>query len=61
MFNHKGSKPFKCEECDYSSVYKKDVLRHSAVHNKDKQVAPTIFSVLKQLQNDWSGYKYIFF
>lgn len=42
MFNHKGSKPFKCEECDYSSVYRKDVLRHSAVHNKDKQVAQTI-------------------
>lgn len=41
MFNHKGSKPFKCEECDYSSVYRKDVLRHSAVHNKDKQVAQT--------------------
>ncbi|XP_056897704.1 zinc finger protein 335-like isoform X2 [Takifugu flavidus] len=37
MFNHKGSKPFKCEECDYSSVYRKDVLRHSAVHNKDKK------------------------
>lgn len=36
MFNHEGKKPFKCEECDYSSVYKKDVLRHSAVHNKDK-------------------------
>uniref|UniRef100_A0A3Q3B4E9 Zinc finger protein 335 n=1 Tax=Kryptolebias marmoratus TaxID=37003 RepID=A0A3Q3B4E9_KRYMA len=30
MFNHEGTKPFKCEECDYSSVYKKDVLRHSA-------------------------------
>uniref|UniRef100_A0A1A8BZR7 Zinc finger protein 335 n=2 Tax=Nothobranchius TaxID=28779 RepID=A0A1A8BZR7_NOTKA len=37
MFNHEGTKPFKCEECDYSSVYKKDVLRHSAVHNKDKK------------------------
>lgn len=36
MFNHEGTKPFKCEECGYSSVYKKDVLRHSAVHNKDK-------------------------
>lgn len=36
MFNHEGTKPFKCEECDYSSVYKKDVLRHSAVHKKDK-------------------------
>uniref|UniRef100_A0A3B5LBP2 Zinc finger protein 335 n=1 Tax=Xiphophorus couchianus TaxID=32473 RepID=A0A3B5LBP2_9TELE len=32
MFNHEGTKPFKCEECDYSSVYKKDVIRHSAVH-----------------------------
>ncbi|XP_068996461.1 zinc finger protein 335-like isoform X2 [Embiotoca jacksoni] len=37
MFNHEGTKPFKCEECDYTSVYKKDVLRHSAVHNKDKR------------------------
>lgn len=37
MFNHEGTKPFKCEECDYSSVYKKDVIRHSAVHNKDKK------------------------
>lgn len=36
MFNHEGTKPFKCEECDYTSVYKKDVLRHSAVHNKEK-------------------------
>lgn len=36
MFNHEGKKPFKCEQCDYSSVYKKDVLRHSAVHKKDK-------------------------
>lgn len=38
MFNHEGTKPFKCEECDYTSVYKKDVIRHSAVHNKDKYV-----------------------
>uniref|UniRef100_A0AAZ3S8E2 C2H2-type domain-containing protein n=1 Tax=Oncorhynchus tshawytscha TaxID=74940 RepID=A0AAZ3S8E2_ONCTS len=38
MFNHQGNKPFKCEECDYSSVYKKDVIRHSAIHNKDKYV-----------------------
>nr|XP_046220771.1 zinc finger protein 335-like isoform X3 [Oncorhynchus gorbuscha] len=37
MFNHQGNKPFKCEECDYSSVYKKDVIRHSAIHNKDKK------------------------
>ncbi|XP_053102250.1 zinc finger protein 335 isoform X2 [Hemicordylus capensis] len=37
MFNHVGSKPYKCEECEYTSVYKKDVLRHSAVHNRDKK------------------------
>ncbi|KAI4823903.1 hypothetical protein KUCAC02_012457 [Chaenocephalus aceratus] len=37
MFNHEGIKPFKCDECDYSSVYKKDVTRHSTVHNKDKK------------------------
>lgn len=37
MFNHEGIKPFKCEECDYSSVYRKDVIRHSAIHNKDKK------------------------
>ncbi|KAL1020822.1 hypothetical protein UPYG_G00005170 [Umbra pygmaea] len=37
MFNHEGNKPFKCDECDYSSVYKKDVIRHSAIHNKDKK------------------------
>ncbi|XP_027876179.1 zinc finger protein 335 isoform X2 [Xiphophorus couchianus] len=37
MFNHEGTKPFKCEECDYSSVYKKDVIRHSAVHSKEKR------------------------
>lgn len=36
MFNHEGTKPFKCEECDYTSVYRKDVIRHAAVHNKDK-------------------------
>ncbi|KTG46388.1 hypothetical protein cypCar_00003987 [Cyprinus carpio] len=36
MFNHEGTKPYKCEMCDYSSVYKKDVIRHSAVHNKTK-------------------------
>uniref|UniRef100_A0A8C0E9Y2 Zinc finger protein 335 n=1 Tax=Bubo bubo TaxID=30461 RepID=A0A8C0E9Y2_BUBBB len=29
MFNHVGSKPYKCEECSYTSVYKKDVIRHS--------------------------------
>ncbi|XP_062854809.1 zinc finger protein 335-like [Trichomycterus rosablanca] len=37
MFNHQGNKPFKCEVCDYSSVYKKDVIRHSAVHNKERR------------------------
>ncbi|KAM4571933.1 zinc finger protein 335-like [Fundulus diaphanus] len=37
MFNHEGKKPFKCEECDYSSVYNKDVLRHSIVHSKEKK------------------------
>ncbi|KAM9342684.1 zinc finger protein 335-like isoform 2-T3 [Pholidichthys leucotaenia] len=37
MFNHEGTKPFKCEECDYTSVYKKDVIRHSAVHNREKK------------------------
>lgn len=36
MFNHVGSKPYKCEECNYTSVYKKDVTRHAAVHNRDK-------------------------
>ncbi|TRY85482.1 hypothetical protein DNTS_015645 [Danionella cerebrum] len=36
MFNHQGTKPYKCEMCDYSSVYNKDVIRHSAVHNKCK-------------------------
>ncbi|XP_058846679.1 zinc finger protein 335-like isoform X6 [Acipenser ruthenus] len=37
MFNHEGTKPYKCDECDYTSVYKKDVTRHSAVHSKDKK------------------------
>ncbi|XP_033826116.1 zinc finger protein 335-like [Periophthalmus magnuspinnatus] len=37
MFNHEGTKPFKCDECDYTSVYKKDVLRHAAVHRKVKK------------------------
>nr|XP_023652536.1 zinc finger protein 335 isoform X5 [Paramormyrops kingsleyae] len=37
MFNHEGTKPYKCDECDYTSVYKKDVIRHSAVHSKDKK------------------------
>ncbi|XP_056279835.1 zinc finger protein 335 isoform X3 [Pseudoliparis swirei] len=38
MFNHEGIKPFKCEECDYTSVYKKDVVRHAAIHNKDNVI-----------------------
>uniref|UniRef100_A0A8C6TXM6 Zinc finger protein 335 n=1 Tax=Neogobius melanostomus TaxID=47308 RepID=A0A8C6TXM6_9GOBI len=37
MFNHEGTKPFKCEECEYTSVYKKDVIRHAAVHKKLKK------------------------
>ncbi|XP_061486683.1 zinc finger protein 335 isoform X2 [Rhineura floridana] len=37
MFNHVGSKPYKCEECNYTSVYRKDVIRHSAVHKRDKK------------------------
>uniref|UniRef100_A0A6I8NDK8 Zinc finger protein 335 n=1 Tax=Ornithorhynchus anatinus TaxID=9258 RepID=A0A6I8NDK8_ORNAN len=40
MFNHAGSKPYKCEHCDYSSVYRKDVIRHSAVHNQDRSGGP---------------------
>ncbi|XP_057686379.1 zinc finger protein 335 isoform X2 [Corythoichthys intestinalis] len=42
MFNHEGTKPFKCEKCDYSSVYRKDVIRHSAVHNKEKKKKDTV-------------------
>ncbi|XP_078508036.1 zinc finger protein 335 isoform X1 [Lissotriton helveticus] len=37
MFNHEGRKPYKCDECDYTSVYKKDVTRHSAVHRRDRK------------------------
>ncbi|NXI36167.1 ZN335 protein, partial [Galbula dea] len=37
MFNHVGSKPYKCEECNYTSVYKKDVIRHSMVHSQDRK------------------------
>uniref|UniRef100_A0A663NCR1 Zinc finger protein 335 n=1 Tax=Athene cunicularia TaxID=194338 RepID=A0A663NCR1_ATHCN len=37
MFNHVGSKPYKCEECSYTSVYKKDVIRHSTVHSRDRK------------------------
>uniref|UniRef100_K7DZC2 Zinc finger protein 335 n=1 Tax=Monodelphis domestica TaxID=13616 RepID=K7DZC2_MONDO len=40
MFNHVGSKPYKCEECSYTSVYRKDVVRHSAVHNRDRKKRP---------------------
>ncbi|NXP73274.1 ZN335 protein, partial [Ramphastos sulfuratus] len=38
MFNHVGSKPYKCEECSYTSVYKKDVIRHSTVHSRDSNL-----------------------
>ncbi|NXA03590.1 ZN335 protein, partial [Sapayoa aenigma] len=38
MFNHVGSKPYKCEECNYTSVYKKDVIRHSTVHSRDSEL-----------------------
>ncbi|XP_061157576.1 zinc finger protein 335-like [Syngnathus typhle] len=37
MFNHEGTKPFKCEKCEYSSVYRKDVIRHAAIHDKEKK------------------------
>ncbi|XP_018414542.1 PREDICTED: zinc finger protein 335 [Nanorana parkeri] len=36
MFNHQGKKPYKCDQCDYTSVYKKDVTRHSVVHKRDR-------------------------
>lgn len=36
MFNHVGSKPYKCDECSYTSVYRKDVIRHAAVHSRDR-------------------------
>ncbi|NXA43043.1 ZN335 protein, partial [Eudromia elegans] len=42
MFNHVGSKPYKCEECNYTSVYKKDVIRHSTVHSRDRLVKGTV-------------------
>ena len=38
MFNHMGSKPYKCDECSYTSVYRKDVIRHAAVHSRDRSV-----------------------
>ncbi|XP_050999752.1 zinc finger protein 335 isoform X3 [Acomys russatus] len=40
MFNHVGSKPYKCEECSYTSVYRKDVIRHAAVHSQDRKKRP---------------------
>ncbi|XP_066558306.1 zinc finger protein 335 isoform X2 [Amia ocellicauda] len=45
MFNHVGTKPYKCDECDYTSVYKKDVIRHSTVHNKDKKKKTDLLSL----------------
>ncbi|XP_045430343.1 zinc finger protein 335 isoform X18 [Pipistrellus kuhlii] len=40
MFNHVGSKPYKCDECSYTSVYRKDVIRHAAVHTRDRKKRP---------------------
>ncbi|XP_011784586.1 PREDICTED: zinc finger protein 335 [Colobus angolensis palliatus] len=40
MFNHVGSKPYKCDECSYTSVYRKDVIRHAAVHSRDRSIPP---------------------
>uniref|UniRef100_A0A452VME5 Zinc finger protein 335 n=1 Tax=Ursus maritimus TaxID=29073 RepID=A0A452VME5_URSMA len=40
MFNHVGSKPYKCDECSYTSVYRKDVVRHAAVHSRDRSKRP---------------------
>ncbi|XP_014642894.1 PREDICTED: zinc finger protein 335 isoform X1 [Ceratotherium simum simum] len=40
MFNHVGSKPYKCDECSYTSVYRKDVIRHAAVHRRDRKKRP---------------------
>uniref|UniRef100_A0A2I3G238 Zinc finger protein 335 n=1 Tax=Nomascus leucogenys TaxID=61853 RepID=A0A2I3G238_NOMLE len=40
MFNHVGSKPYKCDECSYTSVYRKDVIRHAAVHSRDRSKRP---------------------
>ncbi|CAH2302473.1 zinc finger 335 [Pelobates cultripes] len=37
MFNHKGNKPHKCEHCDYTSVYKKDVIRHAEIHKREQK------------------------
>ncbi|XP_068120397.1 zinc finger protein 335 [Hyperolius riggenbachi] len=44
MFNHQGSKPHKCDQCDYTSVYKKDVIRHSAVHKQERKKKPLLTS-----------------
>ncbi|XP_072306179.1 zinc finger protein 335-like isoform X2 [Eucyclogobius newberryi] len=49
MFNHEGTKPFKCDECDYTSVYKKDVLRHAAVHRKEKKKPEIVYPLQKRL------------
>lgn len=40
MFNHVGSKPYKCEECNYTSVYKKDVIRRSGAAVRGAEVRP---------------------
>uniref|UniRef100_A0A8C2RPY9 Zinc finger protein 335 n=1 Tax=Capra hircus TaxID=9925 RepID=A0A8C2RPY9_CAPHI len=40
MFNHVGSKPYKCDKCSYTSVYRKDVIRHAAVHSRDRKKRP---------------------
>ncbi|XP_055401127.1 zinc finger protein 335 isoform X2 [Bubalus kerabau] len=40
MFNHVGSKPYKCDRCSYTSVYRKDVIRHAAVHSRDRKKRP---------------------
>ncbi|XP_077315363.1 zinc finger protein 335 [Lithobates pipiens] len=44
MFNHQGSKPHKCDQCDYTSVYKKDVIRHSIVHKQERKKQPLLTS-----------------
>ncbi|XP_063816538.1 zinc finger protein 335 isoform X2 [Pseudophryne corroboree] len=42
MFKHQGSKPHKCDQCEYTSVYKKDVIRHSAVHQQERKKKPLL-------------------
>uniref|UniRef100_A0A8C5R678 Zinc finger protein 335 n=1 Tax=Leptobrachium leishanense TaxID=445787 RepID=A0A8C5R678_9ANUR len=37
MFKHNGSKPHKCDQCDYTSVYRKDIIRHSSVHKRESK------------------------